>query len=46
MQPLIRKQEATEIAVEIINDIKDVVAGVHIMPIGLEEIIPEIVDRE
>ncbi|MDD4201926.1 MAG: methylenetetrahydrofolate reductase [Candidatus Omnitrophica bacterium] len=52
-EPLIKKMEATkdrkktaiEIAVDTINKIKDKVQGVHLMTIGLDELVPEIVER-
>ena len=40
-----KKKTAIEIAVNIINEIKGKVQGVHLMSIGLDELIPEIVDR-
>jgi len=38
-------ETAVEIAVETINDMKDLCQGVHIMPLGWDHLVPEIIDR-
>jgi methylenetetrahydrofolate reductase (NADPH) len=38
-------ETAVEIAVDIINDVKDLCQGVHIMPLGWDKFVPQIIDR-
>ena len=38
-------KESINIALEFMNDIKDIVDGFHLMPIGTEEHMPELLDR-
>lgn len=38
-------KEGVEIAAELVSQLKDLAQGVHIMPIGLAEAVPEIVQR-
>ncbi len=38
-------EAAVEIAVEIIKGVRDICQGVHIMPLGWDHLVPEIIDR-
>jgi len=38
-------QAAVEIAVDIINGVRDICQGVHIMPLGWDHLVPEIIER-
>ena len=38
-------ETAVEIAVELINDMKGICQGVHIMPLGWDHLVPEIIQR-
>jgi len=40
-----RKQRAVEIAARIIKQVKPLCEGVHIMPLGWEELVPEIIEK-
>jgi 5,10-methylenetetrahydrofolate reductase len=40
-----RKKKATEIAARTIRQVKPLCQGVHIMPLGWDELVPEIVDQ-
>ena len=39
-----KKKKSIEIAVRMVNDIKGICSGVHIMPIGWERLVPDIID--
>jgi 5,10-methylenetetrahydrofolate reductase len=38
-------EAAVEIAVELIEDMKELCQGVHIMPLGWDHLVPEIIER-
>jgi methylenetetrahydrofolate reductase (NADPH) len=40
-----KKEESVKIACELIDRLKDMCDGVHIMPIGWERLVPDIIDR-
>jgi len=40
-----RGETAVEIAVELINELKGLCQGVHIMPLGWDHLVPEIIER-
>jgi methylenetetrahydrofolate reductase (NADPH) len=40
-----KKKESVEISVELINGLRDICDGVHIMPIGWERLVPDVINR-